>query len=42
MKMADGGLRPAYNAQIVSDTRSGVVAGVAVDTSGSDMGRWRR
>jgi IS5 family transposase len=41
MKMADGGWRPAYNAQIVSDTRSGLVAGVAIDVTGSDMGHLR-
>jgi hypothetical protein len=39
MKMADGGFRPAYNVQFASDTRSGAVAGVAVDNSGSDMGK---
>lgn len=41
MKMADGGWRPAYNAQIVSDTATGLVAGVAVETTGSDMGELR-
>ncbi len=39
MKMADGGFRPAYNVQFASDTQSGAVAGVAVDSSGSDMGK---
>jgi transposase len=39
MKMADGGFRPAYNVQFASDTRSGAVAGVCVDNSGSDMGK---
>jgi transposase len=39
MKMADGGFRPAYNVQFVSDTTSGAIAGVAVDNSGSDMGK---
>jgi transposase len=39
MKMADGGFRPAYNVQFASDTRSGAVAGVSVDNSGSDMGK---
>lgn len=38
MKMADGGWRPAYNAQFAADTQSGLIAGVAVDNSGSDMG----
>jgi transposase len=39
MKMADGGFRPADNVQFAADTRSGAVAGVAVDNLGSDMGR---
>lgn len=39
MKMADGGWRPAYNAQLAADTRSGLIAGVAVDNVGSDMGK---
>ncbi len=39
MKMADGGFRPAYNVQFASDTLSGAVAGIAVDASGSDMGK---
>jgi hypothetical protein len=39
MKMADGGFRPAYNVQFASDTQSGAVAGMAVDNSGSDMGK---
>lgn len=39
MKMADGGFRPAYNLGIVADTRSGMIAGVAVDNVGSDMGK---
>ncbi len=39
MKMADGGFRPACNVQFAADTRSGAVAGVAVDNLGSDMGR---
>jgi transposase len=39
MKMADGGYRPAYNVQFASDTRSGAIAGVSVDTVGSDMGK---
>jgi transposase len=41
MKMADGGWRPAYNAQIASDTGTGLVVGVAVETTGSDMGQLR-
>ena len=39
MKMADGGFRPAYNAQFASDCDSQVVVGVEVSTSGSDMGQ---
>jgi transposase len=37
MKMADGGFRPAYNAQLASDCHSQVIVGVEVSTSGSDM-----
>ena len=36
MRMADGGYRPAYNAQIACDVRSQVIVGVEVSTSGSD------
>ncbi len=39
MKMADGGFRPADNAQFAADNRSGAVAGVSVDYTGSDKGR---
>jgi hypothetical protein len=35
MKMPDGGWRPTYTLQGVSDTR--LIAGIAVETSGSDM-----
>jgi transposase len=38
MKMADGGFRPAYNMQIVSEPTSQVIVAVDVDTSGSDRG----
>lgn len=37
MKMADGGFRPAYNAQFASDCASQLIVGVEVSTSGSDM-----
>jgi hypothetical protein len=37
MKMADGGFRPAYNAQFASDCDAQVIVGVEVSTSGSDM-----
>jgi transposase len=39
MKMADGGFRPAYNFPIATDTASQRIAGVAVETSGSDAGQ---
>ena len=38
-KMADGGDRPAYNAQLATDTHSGPIAGVALDNLASDMGK---
>src|SRR5216684_2420099 len=38
MKMADGGFRPAYNMQIVSEPVSQVIVAVDVETSGSDRG----
>jgi len=38
MKMADGGFRPAYNAQFSTDTASQVIVGVAVTNQGTDMG----
>ena len=37
MKMADGGFRPAFNAQYATDTESQVIVGVDVVTVGSDM-----
>ena len=37
MKMADGGFRPAYNAQFASDSETGVVVGVDVCNVGSDI-----
>ena len=39
MKMADGGFRPAYNLQLASDTKSGMIAAVSLDNGGSDMGK---
>ena len=46
MKMPDGGWRPAYNLQVVSDkvvsdTATGLIAGIGVETTGSDMGQRR-
>jgi transposase len=37
MKMADGGFRPAFNAQLVVDTSTQVIAAVALNNVGSDM-----
>jgi hypothetical protein len=37
MKMADGGFRPAYNAQYATDTESQLIVGVEVVTAGTDM-----
>lgn len=37
MKMAAGGFRPAYNAQLASDCEAQVIVGVAVVTAGADM-----
>lgn len=39
MKMADGGYRPAYNAQLATDAGSQVIVGVEVTTAGSDQGQ---
>jgi transposase len=39
MKMADGGFRPAYNVQFAADTKSQVIVGVDVLTTGSDQGQ---
>ena len=38
MKMSDGGFRPAYNMQIVSEPTSQVIFAVDTDSSGSDRG----
>ncbi|XAH26153.1 IS1182 family transposase [Xylophilus sp. GW821-FHT01B05] len=37
MKMADGGFRPAYNAQVLVDEATQLIAGIAVVCAGSDM-----
>ena len=37
MKMADGGFRPAFNAQLAVDTPSLIITGVDLIDSGSDM-----
>ena len=38
MKMSDGGYRPAFNAQLATDTKTQVIVGVDVIQSGSDFG----
>ncbi len=38
MKMADGGYRPAYNGQFVSDPQTQLIVAVDLDTTGSDGG----
>ena len=42
MKMADGGFRPAYNVQVITDPASGFIVGTAIDTTGSDRGLLRK
>jgi hypothetical protein len=39
MKMADGGFRPAFNAQLATDTGSQVIVGVGITNAGSDPGQ---
>jgi transposase len=39
MRMADGGYRPAYNAQFATDTAAQVIVGVEVTNEGSDQGQ---
>ena len=39
MKMADGGFRPAFNAQLAVDADTQLIAAVAITSSGSDMGQ---
>jgi len=39
MKMADGGYRPAFNAQLAAETGTQVITGVAVTNEGSDLGQ---
>lgn len=38
MHMPDGGFRPAYNVQTVTDAQSQIIVGVGVSTRGSDQG----
>lgn len=39
MKMPDGGFRPAFNAQLATDTASQIIVGVTVVNEGSDQGQ---
>lgn len=39
MKMADGGFRPAYNAQLAVDTETQIIVGVDLVNQGSDQGQ---
>lgn len=39
MKTADGGFRPAFNAQLATDVASQVIVGVTLSNSGGDMGQ---
>ncbi len=39
MKMPDGGFRPAYNCQFITDKESGMILGADVVNSGSDSGQ---
>ena len=39
MRMAGGEFRPAYNAQIATEVKSGLVVGVEVSNCGGDMGQ---
>lgn len=41
VKMPDGGFRPAFNLGFASDPRSGMIAAVTLDNSGSDKGQLR-
>ena len=41
MRMPDGGFRPAFNLGFASDPRSGMIAAVTLDNSGSDKGQLR-
>jgi transposase len=41
MKMSDGGYRPAYNVETVTDAPSGLIVTVAVTNQGSDNGQLR-
>jgi len=36
--MADGGYRPAYNAQFCTDSQSNIIVGMQVSQQGNDFG----
>jgi len=38
MKMAEGGFRPAYNAQLATDTKTQIITGVDITNNGGDRG----
>jgi transposase len=42
MKMANGGFRPAYNAQFATDTKTQIITGVDVTNNGGDRGEMGR
>ncbi|MCA1837469.1 MAG: IS1182 family transposase [Actinobacteria bacterium] len=39
MKMPDGGFRPAYNVELVTDSGHGIIVGIAVTAKGTDAGQ---
>src|SRR5713101_7611900 len=41
MKMADGGFRPAFNAQLMTATKGQVIVGVEMTNAGTDQGQLR-
>lgn len=41
MKMADGGFRPAFNAQLAVDVQTHIITGLDITNVGSDMGLMR-
>lgn len=41
MKMGDGGFRPAYNVQMVTDAESGIILNMDVINEGSDAGQMK-
>jgi hypothetical protein len=41
MKMPDGGFRPGFNAQLATDTKTGIIVGVDVIHQGTDAGQMK-